>query len=107
MPLVVMPVVWKRKWGKGNVFYCSLGHLAKDFEVPEAREIVRRDLLWATRGGIIIGNSRGYPLSIDDKGERQLSRSTYPSSQKLPDLKGVRESIPYVHPSADAGAGLQ
>jgi uncharacterized protein len=46
---VVMPVVWKRKWGNGRVFYCSLGHVAKDFEVPEAREIVRRGLLWATR----------------------------------------------------------
>lgn len=46
---VVMPVAWKRKWGNGKVFYCSLGHVAKDFDVPEAREIVRRGLLWATR----------------------------------------------------------
>jgi type 1 glutamine amidotransferase len=45
----VMPVVWKRRWGQGKVFYCSLGHVAKDFDVPEAREIVRRGLLWATR----------------------------------------------------------
>jgi uncharacterized protein len=48
----VMPVVWKRRWGSGKVFYCSLGHVSKDFEVPEAREIVRRGLLWATRGGV-------------------------------------------------------
>jgi len=45
----VMPVVWKRQWGAGRVFYCSLGHHASDFEVPEAREIVRRGMLWATR----------------------------------------------------------
>jgi hypothetical protein len=45
----VMPVVWKRKWGAGKVFYCSLGHVASDFNVPEAREIVRRGLLWASR----------------------------------------------------------
>ena len=45
---VVMPVAWKRKWGNGKVFYCSLGHVAKDFDVPEAREIVRRGLLSAT-----------------------------------------------------------
>jgi hypothetical protein len=45
----VMPVVWKRRWGKGKVFYCSLGHVAADFAVPEAREIVRRGLLWASR----------------------------------------------------------
>ena len=45
----VMPVVWKRRWGAGKVFYCSLGHVAKDFQVPQAREIVRRGLVWAAR----------------------------------------------------------
>lgn len=45
----VMPVVWKRRYGAGKVFYCSLGHVAKDFDVPEAKEIVTRGLLWATR----------------------------------------------------------
>ena len=45
----VMPVVWKRQWGEGRVFYSSLGHLAKDFDVPEAREIQRRGMLWASR----------------------------------------------------------
>lgn len=44
---VVMPVVWKRRWGQGRVFYNSLGHVAADFDVPEAREIMRRGLLWA------------------------------------------------------------
>ncbi len=33
-----MPVVWKRMWGAGRVFYSSLGHVAKDFDVPEARD---------------------------------------------------------------------
>jgi len=46
---VVIPVVWKRRWGQGKVFYCSLGHNAVDFDVPEAREIVRRGLLWASK----------------------------------------------------------
>ncbi|NSW51725.1 MAG: ThuA domain-containing protein [Anaerolineae bacterium] len=46
---VVMPVTWKRTWGKGRVFYSSLGHVAKDFDVFEAREMVRRGLHWATR----------------------------------------------------------
>ena len=45
----VMPVVWKRMWGKGRVFYTSLGHVAKDFDVPEVKEIVRRGILWASR----------------------------------------------------------
>jgi type 1 glutamine amidotransferase len=45
----VMPVVWKRMWGQGRVFYSSLGHQARDFNVPEAREIQRRGLLWASK----------------------------------------------------------
>ena len=45
----VMPVAWTRRWGKGCVFYFSVGHTMKEFEVPEAREILRRGLLWASR----------------------------------------------------------
>ncbi|HCE42461.1 MAG TPA: hypothetical protein DET40_02815 [Lentisphaeria bacterium] len=45
----VMPVVWKRMFGKGKVFYTSLGHVAKDFDIPEAKEIVRRGCLWASK----------------------------------------------------------
>jgi len=43
----VMPVVWTRNYGAGKIFYSSLGHVIGDFDVPEAREIVRRGLLWA------------------------------------------------------------
>lgn len=43
-----MPVVWKRMYGKGRVFFSSLGHTYKDFEVPEALEITKRGLLWAS-----------------------------------------------------------
>ncbi|KUM28594.1 hypothetical protein AU467_10430 [Mesorhizobium loti] len=46
---VVMPVVWKRRHGKGRVFYSSLGHAAKEFEVPQMRTILRRGLVWAAR----------------------------------------------------------
>ena len=45
----VMPVVWTRTWGNGRVAYASFGHTWKDFEVPEAREIVQRGMLWASR----------------------------------------------------------
>jgi len=45
----VMPVVWKRTYGKARVFYTSLGHVAKDFDVPEALEIVKRGMLWASQ----------------------------------------------------------
>ncbi|MBN9025560.1 MULTISPECIES: ThuA domain-containing protein [Kaistia] len=46
---VVMPVVWKRRHGKGRVFYSSLGHVASEFQVPEMNTIMRRGLLWAAR----------------------------------------------------------
>lgn len=45
----VMPAVWKRTYGKGRVFYTSLGHVASDFEVKEARTIVQHGMLWASR----------------------------------------------------------
>ena len=44
-----MPVVWTRGWENGRVFYASWGHTCKDFETPEALEIVRRGILWASR----------------------------------------------------------
>lgn len=46
---VVMPVVWKRRHGNGRVFYSALGHVAREFDVPEMRTILRRGLLWAAR----------------------------------------------------------
>ena len=46
---VVMPVVWKRRHGEGRVFYSSLGHVAKEFEVVQMRTILRRGLVWAAR----------------------------------------------------------
>lgn len=44
----VMPVIWKRKYGRGKVFYCSLGHCAEEFKkYPQLLEITVRGLLWA------------------------------------------------------------
>ncbi|RKP53409.1 ThuA domain-containing protein [Pararobbsia silviterrae] len=45
----VMPVVWKRRWGNGRVFYSALGHVDTDFNVDPVREITLRGLLWAAR----------------------------------------------------------
>ena len=42
-------LAWTNQYGKGRVFYCSLGHVARDFDVPEAKEIVKRGMLWASR----------------------------------------------------------
>jgi hypothetical protein len=45
----VMPAVWTKRWGEGRVAYASFGHTDKDFDVPAARTIMQRALLWATR----------------------------------------------------------
>ena len=46
---VVMPVVWKKIYGKARVFYCALGHTADEFAVPQFKTMVERGLLWAAR----------------------------------------------------------
>jgi len=43
----VIPVVWKKYYGKGRIFYSSLGHVAADFNVLQALEIQKRGILWA------------------------------------------------------------
>jgi hypothetical protein len=46
---VVMPVVWKKRYGEGRVFYSSLGHRAYELDVPEVRTMMTRGMLWAAR----------------------------------------------------------
>jgi len=43
----IVPVVWKKAYGNGRVFYSSLGHVAADFKVPQALEIQKRGIYWA------------------------------------------------------------
>jgi uncharacterized protein len=45
----VMPVVWKRAYGAGRVFYAAFGHAPSDFDTPEAFEIIKRGMRWASR----------------------------------------------------------
>lgn len=45
----VMPYAWTKHWGKGRVFVAAWGHTYRDFDVPEAKRIVERGLLWAAR----------------------------------------------------------
>ena len=47
---VDMPVAWTKYWGKGRVFYCSLGHIDNVFDnSPSAQELILKGMLWATR----------------------------------------------------------
>ncbi len=46
----VMPYAWVKPYGAGKVFVASWGHTFKDFDVPEAKEIVRRGMLHVSKG---------------------------------------------------------
>ena len=46
---VEVPVVWKKIYGDGRVFYSALGHTAEDFSTPEVLEIMKRGIRWAVR----------------------------------------------------------
>lgn len=46
---VDVPVVYTKLWGRGKVFYNSLGHNREIFRIPEARELMRRGFLFAAR----------------------------------------------------------
>jgi type 1 glutamine amidotransferase len=43
----IMPVIWKRRYGKARVFYSSLGHTAEEFSHPPIFKIMKRGILWA------------------------------------------------------------
>lgn len=47
--IIEMPVVYTKRWGKGRVFYNSMGHVDKIFEIPQVAEVTRRGFLWAAR----------------------------------------------------------
>ena len=44
-----MPVIWKKYWGKGKVFYTALGHVAKELDNQPVLETLKRGILWAAR----------------------------------------------------------
>tara|TARA_B100001063_G_C16604596_1_gene472572 strand:- start:70 stop:783 length:714 start_codon:yes stop_codon:yes gene_type:complete len=47
---VVMPVSWKKTYGKGKVFYISIGHDPNEFMMHEdGWKLLTRGFVWATR----------------------------------------------------------
>jgi type 1 glutamine amidotransferase len=46
---MVAPAVWTRLWGEGKVFVSTIGHRPQDLDVPQARTLTERGLLWASR----------------------------------------------------------
>jgi type 1 glutamine amidotransferase len=46
---VEMPVLWTKLYGKGRVFYCSLGHTPQILSAEPLATIMRRGFAWAAR----------------------------------------------------------
>ena len=70
-----IPVVWKRRWDQGRVFYCSIGHTIADLEVPQVTEIMRRHALG---GSLRHRPSRDVaPVGGGSSGCRRRSRSSW------------------------------
>jgi type 1 glutamine amidotransferase len=46
---IKMPVVWTKMWGKGRVFYSSLGHQPNIVQMPQTLTLMERGMLWAAR----------------------------------------------------------
>jgi type 1 glutamine amidotransferase len=44
-----LPVAWKKSYGKGRIFYTSLGHNVSHITgSPESLEIMKRGVKWAS-----------------------------------------------------------
>ena len=44
----LMPIAWTKRWGKGRVFYSSLGHDPKELDqFPDSLQLAMRGICWA------------------------------------------------------------
>lgn len=43
------PVAWVRQWGRGRVFYHSIGHAPRDLAGDDVRRLTKQGLAWAAR----------------------------------------------------------
>ena len=41
------PAAWTRRWGKGRVFYQSVGHTTNELSIPAVHEMTKRGIAWA------------------------------------------------------------
>jgi hypothetical protein len=49
------PLVWTNAYGKGRVFFTTLGHDALAFDQPGMRVLIARGVEWAATGGVAVG----------------------------------------------------
>ena len=44
-----MPIAYTKIWGKGKIFYCSIGHHMKDFENLDVVRLICQGINWAVK----------------------------------------------------------
>lgn len=57
-----MPVIWKKNYGKGRVFFSSIGHNLTDFNTPEVMEMQLRGFRWAAQGKYMPAENTIFPV---------------------------------------------
>jgi uncharacterized protein len=45
----VMPIAWTKSYGKGRVFYCSLGHSPDIVQMDPVQQLMARGMAWAAK----------------------------------------------------------
>jgi type 1 glutamine amidotransferase len=45
----VMPVAYAHSWGRGRIFYETVGHSLADLQIPQVTQLLRQGLSWAAR----------------------------------------------------------
>jgi len=61
----VIPLVGTRRWDRGRIFFCSIGHTRDDLRVPQVTEMIRRGAVWAACGSgeVSLVLSRRFPMT--------------------------------------------
>ncbi|HMC00378.1 MAG TPA: ThuA domain-containing protein [Flavobacteriaceae bacterium] len=62
----IIPISWKRYHGKGRVFYLSIGHDPKDFDTPEAWQLLTRGIKWASESKYLPKENLLKPIYSDN-----------------------------------------
>lgn len=58
----VIPVVWKKYYGKGRVYNLSIGHEPKDFDNPSVWTLLKRGFTWAVESKYQVKENLMHPV---------------------------------------------
>jgi len=62
-------VTWAKRYGKGRVFYTTLGHVDENWDKPEMQKMFTEAIKWAM--GLVNADITPRPLPSSDKSYRR------------------------------------